>query len=346
MIYFKSGLWSLDYMYGFVFATFNLEVVELLSLPGDSGVQMLWRNPPGFSAKSGEYVKIQLPWLTDGGKEWHPFSIYLRESSENGFKSLNNLADLDGVEKDDTTLRNSSSLVDYIRITIMSEFVLGPIDSPTSLLKDEAREELNRFKTTQVFICPIGDWSKGLIQDLKQQKQLRACWVRGPYTSPYFVAQEFSHLILVASGIGITPALGVMGQYPGFSRTKILVWSTRDVNMLKFFAPLIQDAHLAIVFYTGKNKLSHEEITNICSYGNIFIQQLRPTSLPEIIQTIIVEFENYLHGSFAASMSDIERTRRAAWCILYCGGAIMIRDDLQDFAKETKVGFNSELFDW
>jgi hypothetical protein len=343
----------LDYVYGLIFGTFNLEVVELMSLPDDSGVQMLWRNPPGFSAKSGEYVKIQLPWLTNGGKEWHPFSIYLRESTERGVKSMHNLRysnrtlgmldDFPDVEGGDTPL----SLAEYIKITLMSEFEIEPIDAPTSFMKAEAREQLNgRFETTQVFICPVGDWSKGLIEDLKHQKQLRACWVRGPYTSPYFVAQDFSHLILTASGIGITPALGVMGQYPGFSRTKILIWSTRDANMLKFFAPLIKDAHLAVVFYTGKNKLSSNEVDNICSYGNIFIQQSRPASLPGTIESIILEFENHIYSSSAKSMSEIERIKRAAWCVLYCGGSTMIRDDLHNFAKENKVGFNSELFDW
>merc|ERR1719491_163175 len=49
---------------------------------------MLWHNPPGFQVKSGEYVKIQLPWLREGGDEWHPFSIYLREDTEQGLRNV------------------------------------------------------------------------------------------------------------------------------------------------------------------------------------------------------------------------------------------------------------------
>ena len=60
IFYFCSGSWSLDYLYGIIFATYGLEVVELLPLPDQSGVQMLWRNSEGFKPKSGEYVKIQL----------------------------------------------------------------------------------------------------------------------------------------------------------------------------------------------------------------------------------------------------------------------------------------------
>jgi hypothetical protein len=345
----KSGLWSLDYIYGVVFATYNLEVVELSPLPGNSGVQMLWRNPPGFSAKSGEYVKIRLPWLTHGGKEWHPFSIYLKESTERGFKSLDNVAHSSRNLMQYQDDENDMTLEKYIdKILSFPDFVSEAIDAPkTSLMKEEAREQFHdKFQTTQVFICPVGDWSKGLGQDLIDQKQLRACWVRGPYTSPYSVVQDFSHLVLTASGIGITPALGVMGQYPGFTRTKILVWSTRDANMLKFFAPLIKDAHLAVVFYTGKQELSYNEIDTICSYGNIFIQQSRPASLPATIESIIVEFENHLHCSTVTSLTEIESLKKAAWCVLYCGGSIRIRDDLQDFATKNRVGFECELFDW
>ena len=51
-----------------LFRTYRLEVVELTRLEdGDNetehgvGVQMLWRNPPGFEPTSGEYVQVQLP---------------------------------------------------------------------------------------------------------------------------------------------------------------------------------------------------------------------------------------------------------------------------------------------
>ena len=75
-----SGLWSLDHLYGYFFKTHRLDIVEFSPLPDLAGVQMLWRNPKGFRAKSGMYVKVQLPWLSEGGNEWHAFSIYLRVS--------------------------------------------------------------------------------------------------------------------------------------------------------------------------------------------------------------------------------------------------------------------------
>merc|ERR1711908_21742 len=106
---------------------------------------------------------------------------------------------------------------------------------------------------TQVFISPSGDWTELVSREVKDKNQLRSCWVRGPYASPYTIASNFNHLVLVASGIGITPALGVMGQFPGYSRSKFLVWTTRCPYMLKYFAPLLNDAHIAAVYYTGKD---------------------------------------------------------------------------------------------
>ena len=68
--------------------THRLDLVEFTPLPSGSGVQMLWRNPPGFHANSGEYVKVQLPWLLEGGFEWHPFSTYLNEETEEGLDKV------------------------------------------------------------------------------------------------------------------------------------------------------------------------------------------------------------------------------------------------------------------
>ncbi len=350
----------------------------MISLPNKTGVQVLWHNPDGFRPKSGEYVKIQCPWLSKGGNEWHPFSIYLKESTEMGLKSFHDISikadddnslyhiwedrvqDEHSITPFDHEGTNIISLKVYIEMLLESEDHHDNTDhaseSPSSSshypLKSrfvaEAREDLsNKYKTTQVFICPLGDWTRGLINELEDQKQLRACWVRGgPYISPYFVAQNFSHLVLTATGIGITPALGVLGQYPGNSRTKILIWSTRDKDLLTFIAPLVKDAHLAVIFYTGKEKLSFREIITISSFGNIYIQQSRPKSFPDTIRSIILGFENHLNSPRVGTFDEIELKKIAAWCIFYCGGSEGIESQLQVFSKMNGIGFASEKFDW
>ncbi len=334
----------MDYLYGAFIATYNLEVVELLPLPDEAGVQMLWRNPAGFNPKSGEYVKIRIPWLSRGGNEWHPFSIYLKESTKKGLRltysnrrfSRNSIMDHEG--------ETVKPLKEYINEILTMDLLENSIQSRYI---EEARIDLRgQYNTTQVFICPVGDWTKNLMKELSHQKQLRACWVRGPYTSPYTVAQNFSHLVLTATGIGITPALGVLGQYPGFSRTKIFIWSTRDRKLLQFFAPLITDAHLSIIYYTGKQKFNEEQLLELSSHGNIYIQQSRPKSFTESIETVICEFENNLHGSCIDSIKELDMMKREAWCLLYCGGSKRIQNDLKSYSKINGLGFESELFDW
>merc|ERR1719491_2456001 len=567
------GLWALDFMYGFLFRTHRLDVVEFMPLPLQAGTQMLWRNPKGFKTKSGEFVRVKIPWLEDGGDEWHPFSLYLREATQEGLGMISNkgriytgaeakggkipdasktallliqfqneccaqggkihdlvkevmekngmldktsdLADLArsvgaqvihapfvfkesespnsslGIMKKmrrnsmfiddewgsdfvdshapkpgDVTITGThgmdkfsgSNLEEVIRdkgletliicglhsntsvestirtayekgINVISltdgtacnsfeeqeaaelnwklfstpmkcaqvtdillgdevskleagfdipeemdddfeagdtleQFVHSVLDKPfegpddrSHFLLDEARDDLrDQYQTTQIFIAPAGDWSKGVSSDVLNEKQGRSCWVRGPYTSPYFIATDFSNLILMASGIGITPALGVMGQYTGFSRTKILIWSIRSRNMLKFFTPLLSDCHLAVVFYTGKEKLTVAEVKTMSTYGNIYIQQSRPKSLTGTIESLIVQFEQEIYAAteenkarmfnYNGKIENIDRARRAAWCVLYCGGSTRIRDELYDFTKKAGTGWECELFDW
>jgi hypothetical protein len=179
-------------------------VVELIPLPGQSGTQMLWRNPEGFRPRSGEYVKIRLPWLTTGGEEWHPFSIYLDESTEVGLRSVHgHISDaalggqgsgrnsIISVIDPEAVLQNgyeeAIQLQEFIDWVLNSDFSHEASDAPAKLMRNEARENLeDRYSTTQVFMHPVGDWTKGLAKDLTEQKrQLSACWVRGPYTSPY-----------------------------------------------------------------------------------------------------------------------------------------------------------------
>jgi len=565
-------------------------VVEFSPLPDLAGVQMLWHNPKGFKVKSGEYVKIKLPWLSEGGNEWHAFSIYLREATEKGLTSVLKMSNersgrvfigddshggrevnpmktalllieiqnefasqggklytdvkseiertgmventvrlaaiarsvgahvfhlplihdgngmdnpnqrlgiLKSVQDNDLFLKDTwnaeiikehkpqasdivvtgkkgldsfpgSNLQELLqqkgietviiggfltnccvestmrtayekgfnvitltdgsacyskaehlaategtfkmfstpltckqvtevlqgtvplyddsqvllrRASIVAEHEPQPQESieeftrmvlmqqddhskllGSALIMEEARKNMDfQYETTQVFIAPSGDWTKRVAEEVSGQDQLRSCWVRGPYTSPYSIVSNFSNIILVASGIGITPALGVMGQFQGSSRTKILVWLTRSPEMLKFFAPLLQDAHIAAIFYTGKNYVFTErELTTLRSYGNIYIEQKRPDSLTGVIESLIVTFENQAqthrqlslqnkirsHVINQSTIDDIDKERLKAWCVLYCGGSQRIQEDLSKYSKGIGVKFDYERFDW
>jgi len=563
------GLWFLDYLYGYIFRTHRLEINEFTRLPDGCGTQMLWRNPEGFRARSGEFVRVKIPWLSEGGDEWHAFSLYLNEATKEGLREIeqketnriysgedakggksteasktavlliecqNEFASPGGKLHDEVrsvmqangmleklatfvesargagayifhapitfkhsmsnnpnaglgilkTCRNESlflqdtwnaDFVDKLRpatgdiivkgktgldsfpgtnleqlikekgietlilggfltnccvestmrtayekglnvITLtdgtacksnleqvtavqttfkmfstpvtcaqavdilrdmkmevlddteindteynmddmdIDEYIKYTLENPyavedESFTMKEARQDLtNQYDTTQVFIAAAGDWSTGLSNDMKVRKEQRACWVRGPYTSPYSVASHYNHFLLMASGIGITPALAVMAQYPGSTRTKVLIWLTKSKTMLKFFAPLFKDAHMVLVFYTGKEKLGKTELKHIRSYGNtVYVQQSRPASLEKTMASVIVQYEIAANDERMSlrritSMETIPPKARASWCVLYCGGSIFLKDKFKKFTKEWGIGWQSELFDW
>ena len=222
----------------------------------------------------------------------------------------------------------------------------------TSLIMQEARQELrSRYNTTQIFVIPAGDWTKQVYEEVSSQKQLRSCWVRGPYVSPYSIAGDFNHLVLLATGIGVTPALGIMGQFKGASRTKVLVWvwATRCPRMLKFFVPLLEDARMAIIYYSGKEVLSAVELRRLTSRGgNILIHQASCKSLQETVSTVITTTTSVLdsNGRTIESVRQMPSNSRKQWCILYCGGSKGIRDAFVEYSQEVGVKFEYELFDW
>lgn len=65
-----------------------------------------------------------------------------------------------------------------------------------------------------------------------------------------------------------------------------------------------------------------------------------------MIGTIIVEFEKFLNLSDVESIDELDAFKKAAWCVLYCGGSLRVKDELSDFSKRSGVGFECELFDW
>eukprot|EP00956_Cyclotella_meneghiniana_P007918 scaffold10506_cov26-Cyclotella_meneghiniana.AAC.4 len=160
------------------------------------------------------------------------------------------------------------------------------------LVLQEAHEQKisSQYKTTQVFIAPIGDWTKQVYKDVSQHRQLRSCYHVGfvvLISAPIQVRPlSLVWFSLNATGIGITPALGVMGQYRGDSKTKALIWGIRCSEMLKFFCPLIcTDATMAIIYYTGKQKIPNDEVKRMLCKGNLIIYQERP-NFQDVISTV------------------------------------------------------------
>ena len=251
------------------------------------------------------------------------------------------------------------SLEEFTEMVLICQNEDSTPSEPAQVTEEARKDIYSQYKTTQVFIAPAGDWTKRVAHEIMDNNRSQSCWVRGPYTSPYSVASSFSHLVLVASGIGLTPALGIMGQYTGSSRSKLLVWSTKCPYMLKFFAPLLTDAHVAAIFYTGKDyELTAKELVELRSYGNIHIQQGRPKSLTAVIESLIVTYVNtsnnlmqHIHrGKGLAeikhkiTVDNMNTISLQDWCVLYCGGSQIIKDMIRKYTKEKGISFHSEVF--
>ena len=335
-----AGVWVLDWVYQLVRCTYKIEGedVHFLRLP-DGGVQLRWRNPPGFNPVPGNYVKIHLPWLesADGrpvgeAEPWHCFSVYMADATAEGSSDL---------RADEESVDSLPDLHDDEKLRLTEALHAKEDDVALSLVDGGGPE----FATTHVLVMPVGGWTKALDHAVQDGHGIhRALWVRGPYVSPYASASAFAHLILIASGIGITPALGVLGQFSqGRSgvRPSFVLWSTRSLALVKFFAPLLKDAQCALIFYTGKEELTAAALLRIKKRtgGRCFVLPQRADFVAEAAR-IVTSFEE------AAAMSEVPAPKRAQWCALYCGGSKRIRATVAKAARSWGIGFEMESFDW
>ena len=143
-----------------------------------------------------------------------------------------------------------------------------------------------------VFMQKTGNWTNAVHEGL-QRNTVRPVWVCGPFASPYGQAKFFDNQILVASGIGITPALSVIrsnAQKP--SRRINLIWVTRDPHMLEFYIEhlVLDNTGWNLIFYTGKEPLN-PIISELNKSSGVEILTGRP-DLANLIPSIIHSIES------------------------------------------------------
>jgi ferric-chelate reductase len=142
----------------------------------------------------------------------------------------------------------------------------------------------------EIFMMKLGDWTND-VHEVLQRDTVRPAWVHGPFPSPYNSAEEYDNQILVASGIGITPALSVIRAHKD-SRRINLIWAVRDKYLLEFFLNHLYLDHQGwnLIFYTGKEKLDASEM-NVFTNTNVCIIAGRP-NLKDLIPNIIYGIES------------------------------------------------------
>lgn len=144
----------------------------------------------------------------------------------------------------------------------------------------------------QIFMQKLGDWTTQ-VHTMLGRETSRPVWIQGPFTSPYGNADNYDNQILVAGGIGITPALSVIRQLKDTRRCN-LIWATRDRHMLEFFIKHADLSHRGwnLVFYTGKEQLLGIEDVVVTGNGTtIHIIRQRP-KLNFVIPNIMYGIES------------------------------------------------------
>ncbi|CAB9527003.1 NADPH oxidase 4 [Seminavis robusta] len=142
----------------------------------------------------------------------------------------------------------------------------------------------------QIFLLKTGDWTEK-VHHLLERDTVRPVWVQGPFPSPYNRAMDYDNQILIAGGIGITPALSVIRAHKESRRTN-LIWAVRDPAMLEFFLDHAYLDHRGwnLIFYTGKAPLVNATIESLTG-TNVCVIRARP-NINSVVRNIIYGIES------------------------------------------------------
>jgi hypothetical protein len=114
------------------------------------------------------------------------------------------------------------SQLGYIRVCV--PWVSKSEWHPFSVYPDSLDPENN----SAIFMVAAGDWTNKVHKSIERDSS-RPVWIQGPFASPYAQALTFDNLLLVATGIGITPAVACLQQYKEDRRCN-LIWTCRLVR--------------------------------------------------------------------------------------------------------------------
>lgn len=267
------GVYALDAFYVKTCMTEKVVTVRYTTLP--SGVQLTMPVSDRFQKAHafGGYGYVMFEWVDR--MQWHAFSIY------------------EGVAvMPAPSLSASLSPSDVVR-------AVPPQHQPPQTTPS----------CRHIFIARAGDWTNRVYSKM-DRNTVRPVWISGPFPSPYNNADYFDNMVLVAAGIGITPALSTIEAYRD-SRRMNLIWTVRDASMLTFFLTNAKLDHKGfnLVFYTGKDPLP-DTIENFNTNANLTIINERP-DLSRVIPNIIKYVDLHGHSQHERDLPDKARLAMA-----------------------------------
>jgi ferric-chelate reductase len=191
----------------------------------------------------------------------------------------------------------------------------------------------------RIFIAKAGDWTNK-VHSKMDRNTVRPVWLSGPFPSPYSNASNFDSMILVASGIGITPALSAVEAFRD-SRRINLIWAVREADMLVFFLKNAKLDHKGfnLIFYTGKDPLP-STIENHNSNANLQIIRQRP-NISGLIPNIIRYIDQ--HGKSEHEEAIPDKKELALALVKEQSDRILVRDGAVSLSVRDRV---AELTDY
>mmetsp|Transcript_8239 Transcript_8239/g.10840 ORF Transcript_8239/g.10840 Transcript_8239/m.10840 type:complete len:343 (-) Transcript_8239:524-1552(-) len=244
---------------------------------------------------------------------------------------------------------------------------------------DDPKDEAKR----NIFIYKTGDWSKKLYHSLERDTT-RPVWLQGPFQSPFGSSIEFDHQILVATGIGITPAICTIDALKAV-KTVNLIWMTHDPDLVEFYLSqhVLDQQSFNIIFYTGERKLDAKIVAEaknvnvVCGFANIdkLLPQIicnvevskrtaKKTSSRQIKVVPVLDEEckiapaadvqegigmpgfNVAEDDALAYVADMSKEAMNTWGILYCGMCPPVYRGLKRVSKKYGIRFHVEGFKW
>ncbi|CAE6478377.1 unnamed protein product [Rhizoctonia solani] len=244
--------------------------------------------------KPGVYYYIYLPSL--GRRPWenHPFTVASWNLSEavTGSSAGSSSDHSDGADMEKAQIKSQSKPSSQPSITVL----VKPHAGTTQILLDRL---LSQGGTA---IIPIS--------------------LEGPYGEVHPL-HLFEKVVLIAGGIGITPAIAYARDLSARGRSVMLVWASRDSGLIQSVRPMLPDAIDTKIHYTGVGEqMAHD------------IPSLRPNVTQLVRDEISSEQEGRVAFFVCGPTQMVDQVRTA--CV----------DCIGDKVPADKIGFYEDSFSW
>ncbi|OEU18178.1 ferric-chelate reductase [Fragilariopsis cylindrus CCMP1102] len=164
-------------------------------------MELILECPPDFSYTPGQYAELLFPPVSK--YEWHPFTIvgcYDCDNYNEGDKNQNNGNSDTNTNTDNNTSENKKKIMFYIKSS------------------GRWTEALYKYAASNVISATNNNI----------QTQI---YIRGPHGAPAMNYLEYKHIIVIGSGVGVTPLLAIWKYLVQRSRTMTIMNLKRIVQM-------------------------------------------------------------------------------------------------------------------